>query len=74
MRVTIVTDAWEPQVNGVVRTLKETVRELQRLGHSVSMVTPASFRTLPCPSYPEIRLSLATTGMVGRATVSWRSS
>jgi glycosyltransferase involved in cell wall biosynthesis len=67
MRVTIVTDAWEPQVNGVVRTLKETVRELQRLGHSVSMVTPASFRTLPCPSYPEIRLSLATTGMVGRA-------
>jgi len=67
MRVTIVTDAWEPQVNGVVRTLKETTRELERLGHAVSMVTPAAFRTLPCPSYPEIRLSLATTGMVGRA-------
>ena len=67
MRVTIVTDAWVPQVNGVVRTLMETTRALQRLGHSVSVVTPASFRTLPCPSDPEIRLSLATAGMVGRA-------
>lgn len=66
-RVTIVTDAWTPQVNGVVRTLMETKRQLERFGHSVTMVTPLLFRTLPCPTYPEIRLSLATTAMVGRA-------
>ena len=66
-RVTIVTDAWTPQVNGVVRTLMETKRQLERVGHSVTMVTPLLFRTLPCPTYPEIRLSLATTAMVGRA-------
>jgi len=58
MRVLIVTDAWEPQVNGVVRTLKSTRRELERLGHQVEMLTPMEFRTLPCPTYPDIRLSL----------------
>jgi hypothetical protein len=49
-RVTIVTDAWTPQVNGVVRTLMETKRQLERVGHSVTMVTPLLFRTLPCPT------------------------
>lgn len=58
MRVMIVTDAWEPQVNGVVRTLKSTRRELERLGHTVDILTPLEFRTLPCPTYPDIRLSL----------------
>jgi glycosyltransferase involved in cell wall biosynthesis len=58
MRILIVTDAWEPQVNGVVRTLKSTRVELERLGHQVRMVTPLSFRTLPCPTYPDIRLSI----------------
>src|SRR5207342_3307788 len=58
MRILIVTDAWEPQVNGVVRTLKSTQRELQRLGHEVELLTPLEFRTLPCPTYPDIRLSL----------------
>lgn len=58
MRILIVTDAWEPQVNGVVRTLKSTRRELERLGHQVEMLTPLEFRTLPCPTYPDIRLSL----------------
>jgi len=54
----IVTDAWEPQVNGVVRTLKNTTRELRALGHEVDLLTPLEFRTIPCPTYPEIRLSL----------------
>jgi glycosyltransferase involved in cell wall biosynthesis len=54
----LVTDAWEPQVNGVVRTLKTTARELQAMGHRVDFVTPLEFRTLPCPTYPDIRLSL----------------
>src|ERR1700736_2066671 len=58
MKIMIVTDAWEPQVNGVVRTLKNTMRELTALGHRVELLTPQEFRTLPCPTYPEIRLSL----------------
>ena len=58
MKIMIVTDAWEPQVNGVVRTLKNTTRELTDLGHRVELVTPLEFRTVPCPTYPEIRLSL----------------
>ena len=58
MRILIVTDAWEPQVNGVVRTLKSTRRELQALGHEVDILSPLEFPTLPCPTYPEIRLSL----------------
>jgi glycosyltransferase involved in cell wall biosynthesis len=66
MRITLVTDAWAPQVNGVVRTLTETKRELEVMGHAVTMITPRLFRTLPCPTYPEIRLSLAGAGRVGR--------
>jgi glycosyltransferase involved in cell wall biosynthesis len=66
MRITLVTDAWRPQVNGVVRTLTETRRELDAMGHQVEMITPALFATLPCPSYPEIRLSLAGARRVGR--------
>lgn len=60
-RVLIVSDAWHPQVNGVVRTLMNTKRELERLGHHVEMITPQDFRTMPCPSYPEIRLSITTS-------------
>jgi len=58
MRILIATDAWDPQVNGVVRTLKSTRAELERLGHEVKLVTPLEFRTLPCPTYPDIRLSV----------------
>lgn len=58
MKIMIVTDAWDPQVNGVVRTLKNTTRELTELGHRVDLLTPLEFHTVPCPTYPEIRLSL----------------
>jgi glycosyltransferase involved in cell wall biosynthesis len=58
MKIMIVTDAWEPQVNGVVRTLKSTRVQLEALGHEVDLLTPLEFRTLPCPTYPDIRLSL----------------
>jgi glycosyltransferase involved in cell wall biosynthesis len=58
MRFAIVTDAWTPQVNGVVTTLRNTRKHLLEQGHKVSMITPEPFRTAPCPSYPEIRLSL----------------
>ena len=58
VKILIATDAWLPQTNGVVNTLRQTVAALGTLGHDVEMVTPALFRTVPCPSYPEIRLSL----------------
>jgi glycosyltransferase involved in cell wall biosynthesis len=66
MRIALVTDAWEPQVNGVVRTLKSTTRELQAMGHAVENVTPLDFSTLPCPTYPDIRLSLLPGSKVRR--------
>ena len=58
MRIQIITDAWSPQVNGVVVTLINTIAELRRLGHSVALVTPNGFHTIPTPSYPEIPLAL----------------
>lgn len=58
MKITIVTDAWAPQVNGVVRTLQSVTRRLATLGHQVQLITPDLFRSLPCPTYPEIRLAL----------------
>ncbi len=58
MNIVIVTDAWHPQVNGVVRTLETVGRELAALGHLVTFVTPDRFTTIPCPTYPEIRLAL----------------
>jgi len=65
MRILIVTDAWSPQVNGVVTTLRHTAYELQQMGHEVGLVTPASFRTIPCPTYPEIRLAVAPGARTG---------
>lgn len=58
MKIAIVTDAWRPQVNGVVTTLSRTREGLQRRGHDVTVVAPNGYRTIPCPSYPEIRLAL----------------
>ena len=69
-RILIVTDAWRPQINGVVRTLESTARELTRLGHAVDFLTPERFWTLPVPTYPEVRLSLATRGAVARQIAS----
>jgi len=66
MRVLISTDAWAPQVNGVVRTLETLGQELQRFGHEVQFVTPDGFRTVPMPTYPEIRLALFARRAVGR--------
>ena len=58
MRIMIVTDAWKPQVNGVVTTLGKTCDTLKSLGHKVSVIEPSHFKTLPCPTYPEIRLAI----------------
>src|SRR5271154_3301451 len=58
MRIMIVTDAWFPQTNGVVSTLAQTAAWLGRFGHEVRMLTPKDFRSIACPTYPEVRLSL----------------
>lgn len=64
-RIAIVTDAWAPQVNGVVRTLTAVAGELRRRGHAVEVISPDLYRSLPCPTYPEIRLALAGRRAVG---------
>lgn len=58
MKILMVTDAWHPQVNGVVRTLTKVIGELQGMGHDVLVIHPGQFRTIPAPSYPEIRLAV----------------
>lgn len=66
MRIALVTDAWLPQVNGVVRTLTSVTGELRAMGHEVELIAPDRFRSFPCPTYPEIRLALAGSRTVGR--------
>ncbi len=58
LKIALVSDAWAPQINGVVRTLMTTVEQLRAGGHAVETITPDQFRSVPCPSYPEIRLAL----------------
>jgi glycosyltransferase involved in cell wall biosynthesis len=58
MRIAIVSDAWRPQINGVVTTLEKTIEAAQCLGHEVLLVSAEGLRSIPCPSYPEIRLAL----------------
>ncbi len=63
MRIMIVTDAWEPQVNGVVRTMQRVISELQAEGHVFDIVHPGEgFFTMPLPTYPEIKLALFAGG------------
>lgn len=64
--ILMVSDAWYPQVNGVVRSIELTARELEKFGLRVEYLTPQGFKTIPCPTYPEIRLSLTTRKSVQR--------
>lgn len=65
-RILIVSDAWGPQVNGVVRTLQAVAAELTALGHTVEVIGPDRFWTFPCPTYPDIRLSVFARPRLGR--------
>src|SRR6185312_12397573 len=67
LKILIVTDAWAPQVNGVVRTLETLGIELDRMGHLVRYATPENRTTLPLPTYPEIRLALFPRQAILRA-------
>ncbi|MGI9476876.1 MAG: glycosyltransferase family 4 protein [Hyphomicrobiaceae bacterium] len=58
MKVLVATDAWHPQVNGVVRTYERLSEEVAGLGCEITLLTPSEFNTIPCPTYPEIRLAL----------------
>lgn len=58
MKIALITDAWTPQVNGVVRTLQMVTEQLRRRGHRVEIVAPDTFHSIACPTYPEIRLAL----------------
>ena len=66
MKILIVTDAWTPQINGVVRTIQMTVRELAALGHEVEILSPDLFRSIACPGYAEIRLALVSRRTIRR--------
>lgn len=65
MKICIVTDAWAPQVNGVVRTLTAVRAELTAQGHEVLVISPDRFVSAPCPTYSEIRLALTRPATVG---------
>jgi glycosyltransferase involved in cell wall biosynthesis len=59
MRLLIATDTWHPQVNGVVRSIEHMVRHAEQFGAAIALIEPGQFRSLPLPTYPEIRLGLA---------------
>ena len=64
MRILLATDAWEPQVNGVVRTLLRTIAELRAMGHEVELIEPGEFKTVPLPTYSEIKLAVGCYGPI----------
>jgi glycosyltransferase involved in cell wall biosynthesis len=66
MRVLIATDAWRPQVNGVVRSLEYMAAEAPHFGAEVIFLSPEGFQSLPMPGYPEVRLAFARSGEVAR--------
>jgi glycosyltransferase involved in cell wall biosynthesis len=67
MKILVATDAWHPQVNGVVRTLSHVAHEASAFGADIEFLSPQGFWTLPMPSYPEIRLALTGPGDVERS-------
>ena len=66
MRVLIATDAWHPQVNGVVRTLTSLSQSARRLGVSVEFLTPEGFPDFQVPTYPGLRLALPRAREIAR--------
>jgi glycosyltransferase involved in cell wall biosynthesis len=67
MRVLIISDAWKPQVNGVVRTLERLAFDAGQMGHEIRFLTPQDYPTAPLPGYPEIQLALASLRSVADA-------
>lgn len=72
MRLLIATDACRPQVNGVVQTYERVTEQLLRWGHEVEFISPNGFRTVPLPTYPEIRLALITPRQARRRVTDFK--
>lgn len=72
MRLLIATDACRPQVNGVVQTYERLNEQLLSWGHEVEFISPDGFRTVPLPTYPEIRLALITPGQARRRIAAFK--
>jgi glycosyltransferase involved in cell wall biosynthesis len=66
MRVLIATDAWHPQVNGVVRTLTSLAANARKLGVDITFLTPEGFPSMPVPTYPNLRLALPSPRGIAR--------
>ena len=65
MKIALVTDAWHPQVNGVVRTLETVIEILRDWGHEVLVISPDQYRSVAAPTYPEIRLAITRARTIG---------
>jgi glycosyltransferase involved in cell wall biosynthesis len=72
MRLALVTDAWAPQTNGVVRTLMRTRDELTAMGHAVEVISPDLFNGFPCPTYPEIKLAFLPGRKIARTIAAFQ--
>jgi len=72
VRIVLATDAWAPQTNGVVTTLRATAETLTRLGHAVRVLSPQNLTSIPCPSYPQIRLAVNPGAYVARELKAFR--
>lgn len=72
MRIAICTDAWQPQTSGVVTTLNRMTAGLAARGHEVLVVHPGLFRSVPCPTYPDIRLAVLPGRRLGRMLDDFR--
>lgn len=66
MRILVATDAWKPQVNGVVRSLESLANAVGELGSKIEFLTPQGFATVPLPTYREIRLALASSRAIAK--------
>jgi glycosyltransferase involved in cell wall biosynthesis len=71
-RLLLATDAWHPQINGVVQTLSRTIANLRARGIMVEVVTPGDFATVPLPTYPDIRIALVWNGLIRQRLDSFR--
>jgi glycosyltransferase involved in cell wall biosynthesis len=67
MKIRLITDTWEPEINGVVRTLRTTMTLLRRQGHDVEVLHPGQFASVPFPFYPDIRMAYARSDDLGRS-------
>lgn len=72
MKILLVSDSWPPVVSGLVRTYLATIERVRRLGHAVEVIEPSTFRTVPFPGEPRVRLALFQTGKVGRRIIEFR--